>query len=177
MRIQRWISNVSYYYLFVFNLRITDEDLREFFPLPRVITGIFRLVQNLFDVTIEELKRDADGGGKGKKMDRSSASPLKVWSQGVKLFKVSDTESGKELGHFYFDPYIRYDMIGGVPWPFFFFFASTVNQELCSVHLFRDDKSFNGSDKGWYVPIRPRSSKVGCQPVGALIMSLPQPGK
>ncbi len=33
---------------------------------------------------------------------------LQVWSPGVKLFRVSDAaDSGKELGHFYFDPYIR----------------------------------------------------------------------
>ncbi len=39
---------------------MSDEDLREFFPLPRIVTGVFRLVQNLFDVTIEEVKADED---------------------------------------------------------------------------------------------------------------------
>ncbi len=78
--------------------RISDEDLRDFFPLPRVITGIFRLVQNLFDVIIEEVGMDKES---------KNSAQVKTWSPGVKLFKVSDGETRKELGHFYFDPYIR----------------------------------------------------------------------
>ncbi len=49
-----------------------------------------RLCQNLFDLTIEEVKENVN-----------------AWSPEVKLFRVSDSHSGKLLGHFYFDPYIR----------------------------------------------------------------------
>lgn len=113
-----------------FPSRITDEELRDFFPLPRVVTAVFRLVQNLFDITIEEVKDPA---------------AVQAWNESVKLFRVSDA-GGEELGHFYFDPYIR------------------------------DDKSFSGGDRGWYVPVRPRSRAAKCRPVGAMVLSLPQPG-
>ena len=71
-------------------LRITDEDLRDFFPLPKVVTGIFGLCQDLFSIRFQEIQKDE----------------VKAWNPDVKLFRVLD-ESGKALGHFYFDPYIR----------------------------------------------------------------------
>ncbi len=82
--------------------------MRDFFPLPRVVTGLFRLVQNLFGVIIEEVK-EGEAATKGKGVKSVAADmPPHFWHQTVKLFRVSDGESGKELGHFYFDPYIRY---------------------------------------------------------------------
>jgi len=79
-------------------IRINDEELRNFFPLPKVVTGIFKLIQNLFDVTIEEVKKGAD--------DKQSGQ-LEVWHESVKMFRLVENEGNKELGHFYFDPYIR----------------------------------------------------------------------
>lgn len=76
-----WIS-------FIFS--IIDEDLRDFFPLPRVMNGIFSLCSQMFDVHFEEVKKESTS----------------VWNQSVKLFRVTDA-SGSVLGHFYFDPYIR----------------------------------------------------------------------
>lgn len=68
---------------------IAEEGLRDFFPLPRVMTTIFRLCQDLFDIVFEEVKQDVN-----------------AWHPDTKLFRVLD-EKNQVLGHFYFDPYIR----------------------------------------------------------------------
>ena len=70
------------------NCRIVDEELRDYFPLPNVVSGIFKLVSNLFGVKVEEVTKE-----------------VKAWSPEVKLFRVVDGQ--KELGHFFFDPYLR----------------------------------------------------------------------
>ena len=73
--------------------RIVEEELRDFFPLPRVVTAVFGFVQNLFDITIQEIK-DPD--------------QVNAWNPDVKLFEVSDKDNGEIIGHFYFDPYMRF---------------------------------------------------------------------
>lgn len=40
----------------------------------------------------------------------------------------------------------------------------------------RDDKAYFGADKGWYIPIRPQSGKLGCKPLGAMIFTFPVAG-
>lgn len=67
----------------------TDEELRPYFPLPQVLTGLFDLVQRLFGVTITA----ADG-------------EAPVWHPDVRYFQISD-EQGETLAHFYLDPYSR----------------------------------------------------------------------
>jgi len=67
----------------------TDEELRPYFPLPRVLDGLFALVRRLFGLTI----RPADG-------------ETTVWSEGVRFFRIYD-ESGSEIAAFFLDPYSR----------------------------------------------------------------------
>jgi len=55
-------------------------------------------------------------------------------------------DEGKEVGHCYLDPYIR------------------------------DDKAYQGGDRGWYIPVRPGSEVGGSRPVGVMVLALPQPG-
>lgn len=55
-------------------------------------------------------------------------------------------EGDKILGHTYLDPYIR------------------------------DDKAYEGGDKGWYIPVRNHSSVGECLPLGAIILALSPPG-
>ena len=69
---------------------MTDEDLRDYFPLPRLMNGIFALCSEMFGVRFEEVREG-----------------VKAWDPTVKLFSVMDSDSGKVLGQFYFDPYIR----------------------------------------------------------------------
>ncbi|MDA0336525.1 MAG: M3 family metallopeptidase [bacterium] len=67
----------------------TDDELRPYFPMPRVLDGLFGVTQRLFDVTVES----ADG-----------AAP--VWHKDVRYFKVKDAD-GRQVASFYLDPYSR----------------------------------------------------------------------
>jgi oligopeptidase A len=67
----------------------SDEELRPYFPLPRVLDGLFDLARRLFGVRIVA----ADG-------------EVPVWHQDVRFFKVYD-DQGNEIAAFYLDPYSR----------------------------------------------------------------------
>lgn len=67
----------------------SEEQLRPYFPMPRVLDGLFALAGRLFGVSIEA----ADG-------------ETSVWHPDVRFFRVRD-ESGKPLAAFFLDPYSR----------------------------------------------------------------------
>jgi oligopeptidase A len=67
----------------------TDEELRPYFPLPRVLDGLFRLAGRLLGVTIHA----ADG-------------QAPVWHPDVRFFRVHDGD-GRPVAGFYLDPYSR----------------------------------------------------------------------
>jgi len=67
----------------------SEEELRPYFPLPRVLEGLFNLTQRLFGVSIVE----ADG-------------EAPVWHPDVRFFHVRDA-GGDRLASFYLDPYSR----------------------------------------------------------------------
>ncbi|MBS10916.1 MAG: peptidase M3 [Gemmatimonadetes bacterium] len=77
----------------------TDEQLRPYFPLPRVLDGLFGLAERLFDVKIER----ADG-------------EAPVWHDDVQYFTVSDASSGEPMASFYLDPYSRPSEKRGGAW-------------------------------------------------------------
>jgi oligopeptidase A len=65
------------------------EELRPYFPLDQVLTGLFDLSQRIFGITI----MPADG-------------EAPVWHPDVRYFQVAD-ETGNPIAHFYLDPYSR----------------------------------------------------------------------
>jgi oligopeptidase A len=67
----------------------SEEDLRPYFPMPRVLEGLFALAGRLFGISIEA----ADG-------------ETSVWHPDVRFFRVRD-EEGKPLAAFFLDPYSR----------------------------------------------------------------------
>ena len=67
----------------------TDEELRPYFPLPRVLEGLFGLAGRLFGITISEAQGQA---------------PL--WHTDVRFYTVRDAR-GEKLAAFYLDPYSR----------------------------------------------------------------------
>ncbi|KAA3653959.1 MAG: M3 family peptidase, partial [Calditrichaeota bacterium] len=67
----------------------TDDELRPYFPLPRVLDGLFNLCTRLFGITFEK----ADG-------------QAPVWHDDVQFFRVLH-ENGKTIAWFYLDPYSR----------------------------------------------------------------------
>ncbi len=68
---------------------ISEEELRPYFPLPRVLEGLFKLANRLFGVTIVP----ADG-------------QAPVWHQDTRFFQVQD-ESQRICAAFFLDPYSR----------------------------------------------------------------------
>jgi oligopeptidase A len=76
----------------------SDEELRPYFSLPRVLEGLFATAKRLFEVDI----RPADG-------------EVPVWDPSVRFFRVTDA-GGKELAAFYLDPYSRPENKRGGAW-------------------------------------------------------------
>jgi oligopeptidase A len=67
----------------------TDEELRPYFPLPRVLAGLFELTERLFGARIEPADDEAP-----------------VWHPDARFFRVRDA-GGEPLAAFYLDPYSR----------------------------------------------------------------------
>ncbi len=67
----------------------TDEELRPYFALPRVLDGLFSTAKRLFGVKV----RAADG-------------EVPVWHPDVRFFRIAN-EAGKDIAAFYLDPYSR----------------------------------------------------------------------
>jgi oligopeptidase A len=66
----------------------TDDELRPYFPIPKVLDGMFKLTEYLFGITIKEVNGDAP-----------------VWNPDVKYYEVY--EDGKQVASFYTDVYSR----------------------------------------------------------------------
>jgi len=67
----------------------TDEQLRPYFSLDRVLSGLFELCHRLFGITV----KSADG-------------KAPIWNPDVRYYEVFD-ESQKQIAGFYLDPYSR----------------------------------------------------------------------
>eukprot|EP00913_Durusdinium_trenchii_P023284 g21862.t1 len=77
----------------------TDEQLRPYFSLERVLNGLFSLASRLFGISVKRADGDA---------------PL--WHPDVQFFKVHDEADGSHLASFYLDPYSRPENKRGGAW-------------------------------------------------------------
>jgi oligopeptidase A len=73
---------------------IAREELRPYFPLPRVLEGMFAVVQRLFGIRIQEV------------------SGVETWHGDVRFFEIRD-HAGELRGQFYLDPFARQKKRGG----------------------------------------------------------------
>jgi thimet oligopeptidase len=69
-----------------------SEEVKKYFPVERVIDGTMKLYQDLFHVTFTEVKEPKEG---------------ERWHEDAKLYQITDTATGKEIGHFYMDLHPR----------------------------------------------------------------------
>jgi oligopeptidase A len=67
---------------------VSQEELRPYFPLPRVLGGLFEVAQRLFGVAVRE------------------RSGVPVWHPDVRFFELV-AASGEAVGSFYLDAYAR----------------------------------------------------------------------
>jgi oligopeptidase A len=74
--------------------QITQEELRPYFPVPRVLEGMFAVVHRLFDIRIREVEG------------------IETWHPDVRFFEIRD-DRGELRGQFYLDPYARRKKRGG----------------------------------------------------------------
>ncbi|HEY9156017.1 MAG TPA: M3 family metallopeptidase [Opitutaceae bacterium] len=73
-----------------------EEQLRPYFPMDRVIAGLFEIAARVFKIRIENLERE----------------PSELWDPHVKFYRILD-ENGRHLGSFYADWYPRESKRGG----------------------------------------------------------------
>ncbi len=67
---------------------VSQEELRPYFPLPRVLSGLFEVAERLFGVRIREIQG------------------VPVWHPDVRFFEIESGE-GHPIGNFYLDAYAR----------------------------------------------------------------------
>lgn len=72
---------------------ISQEEVRAWFPIDKVLSGLFAIVQKLYGIEIQEL-HDFD-----------------TWHPDVRLFEIR--ENGAHVGRFFFDLYARANKRGG----------------------------------------------------------------
>ena len=71
----------------------SENELKQYFPLPKVLEGLFGVIQTLFGVKIHQ-------------------ADLPTWHADVQSFSVSN-EDGQIVAYFYLDPYARPSKRGG----------------------------------------------------------------
>ncbi|MED5611150.1 oligopeptidase A [Pseudomonas sp. JH-2] len=72
---------------------VSQEALRAYFPVDKVLSGLFTIVQKLYGIQIRELH------------------DFERWHPDVRLFEIE--ENGQHVGRFYFDLYARANKRGG----------------------------------------------------------------
>ena len=66
---------------------MSQEALRAYFPIDKVLGGLFAIVQKLYGIEIAEIKG------------------FDTWHPDVRLFEIK--ENGQHIGRFFFDLYAR----------------------------------------------------------------------
>jgi len=77
---------------------LSDEELRPYFPFPKVLEGLFEVTKRLFDVDVVA----ADG-------------EVQVWQPDVRYFRIKSA-AGEDIASFYLDPYSRPEDKRGGAW-------------------------------------------------------------
>ena len=77
----------------------SEDELKQHFELADVLDGLFRMTKFLFGVDVVEISGD----------DKPA-----TWHPDVRFFAVRD--GGKDVAHFYFDPYVRLGLKRGGAW-------------------------------------------------------------
>jgi oligopeptidase A len=71
----------------------SENELKQYFPLPKVLDGLFKVIQTLFSVNIQP-------------------TSLPIWHPSVQSFEIRNTNN-QIIAYFYLDPYARSGKRGG----------------------------------------------------------------
>ena len=77
----------------------SEEELKRHFEFADVLKGLFKMANFLFDIEVEEW---------------TGARRPQTWHPDVRFFAVK--ENGREIAHFYLDPYVRSGLKNGGAW-------------------------------------------------------------
>jgi oligopeptidase A len=75
--------------------QISEQDLKPYFPDECVISGLFAIVNKLYNISIEQIEEGID-----------------LWHPSVRFYQIKDNEDNV-IGQFYFDLYARENKRGG----------------------------------------------------------------
>ena len=89
---------------------IDDEDLRPYFPIQSVLSGMFELASRIFGLEIVE--RSTKSGDTTRKIEGDN-EPVSVWHSEVRFYDLLDDQENKLLGSFYADWHPRSSKRGG----------------------------------------------------------------
>lgn len=73
--------------------QLSDEELKPYFPIEKVIDGMFKIVSELFNVDILEIK------------------DFESWHKDVRLYEIK--QQGQQIARFFLDPFARQHKQGG----------------------------------------------------------------
>lgn len=90
----------SYYktYLMKKKYAVDPNKVAEYFPMERVVKGLFDLSSKLYDISFKDVTANA-----------ASLNLQTPWHKDVKLYEVEDNKTHEVLGHLYTDLYPRAD--------------------------------------------------------------------
>ena len=91
--LQSWDTTYASEKLRVARYSFSDQEVKQYFPEPRVLAGLFKLVETLYGLHIREDKAP-------------------VWHPDVKFYTLYD-RAGQRIGQFYLDLYARASKRGG----------------------------------------------------------------
>ncbi len=89
----------SYYKTYLQKKKYSVDPMKvaEYFPMERVVAGLFDLSSRLYNISFKDVTANAD------------ALHMPLWHKDVKLYEVDDNKTHEVLGHFYTDLYPRPD--------------------------------------------------------------------
>ncbi len=90
---QAWDNTYVSEKLSVARYSFSDQEVKQYFPEPRVLAGLFKLVETLYGLHV-----------------RADSAP--VWHPDVKFYTLTD-HAGQRVGQFYLDLYARASKRGG----------------------------------------------------------------
>ena len=91
--LQAWDTSYVSEKLSVARYSFSDQEVKQYFPEPRVLAGLYKLVETLYGLHVRE-----------------DSAP--VWHPDVKFYSLTD-HTGKRAGQFYLDLYARDSKRGG----------------------------------------------------------------
>lgn len=96
-RLESWDMAYASEKLRLAQYAFSDQEVRQYFPEERVLSGMFRLVEKMYAVTVSPV---------------AAGSEVQTWHPDVRFFTIRDA-AGKLTGQFYMDLYARPDKRGG----------------------------------------------------------------